>query len=216
MPFTLPRIYPITDRNISGLSHAEQVAALIEGGATLIQLREKNLSGREFFEDAKRACDIARAAGAKLLINDRVDLVMALGADGVHLGQQDLPPAEARKLLGENAIVGFSTHNIQQLSAALEMPLDYVAIGPIFATSTKTNPDPVVGLNGIRAVREIAGDRAIVAIGGITEKNLADVFEAGADSAAMIGAVLGNGSHIADAMRSFSSPVKNVLHINDV
>lgn len=201
MPVALPRIYPITDRSISGLSHAEQVAALIKGGAKLIQLREKNLSGRQFFDDAKRALDIARASGVRLLINDRVDLAMAVGADGVHLGQQDLPPAEARKLLGENAIIGFSTHNVQQFSAALEMPIDYIAIGPIFATSTKVSPHPVVGLDGIRAARAIAGDKQIVAIGGVAETNLADVFEAGADSAAMIGAVLGDASNIADNMR---------------
>jgi thiamine-phosphate pyrophosphorylase len=205
MPFTLPRIYPVTDRNISGLSHAEQVTALVEGGGRLIQLREKNLSGREFFEDAKHALFIAHAAGVKLLINDRVDLAMALGADGVHLGQADLPPVEVRKLLGENAIIGFSTHNIEQAAVALEMPIDYIAIGPVFATSTKVNPDPVVGLDGIRSVRRIADDRQIVAIGGITETSLAGVFEAGADSAAMIGTLLGNGSRIAETMHSFLS-----------
>jgi thiamine-phosphate pyrophosphorylase len=196
-----PRIYPITDRKVSGLSHTEQVERLINGGATLIQLREKDLHGRDFFEDAKRCVEIARAAGVKILINDRVDLVMALGADGVHLGQYDLPPTEARRLLGENAIIGVSTHNTLQEKDASNLPIDYIAIGPVFATSTKSNPDPIVGIEGIKDVRNIAADKTIVAIGGINESNLAEIFAAGADSAAMIGELVGDGSKIAEKIR---------------
>jgi thiamine-phosphate pyrophosphorylase len=200
---SFPRIYPITDRNLSSLSHAEQVKQLIDGGATLIQLREKELPRRDFFEDAKCGVEIARAANVKILINDRVDLAMALCADGVHLGQDDLPPAEARKLMGGNAIIGFSTHNLEQARQALKLPVDYVAIGPIFATSTKKKPDPVIGIKGIKELRKIAGDKTIVAIGGINEYNLGEVFAAGADSAAMIEAVVGAPS-IVRTMRRFS------------
>ena len=152
MPLVIPRIYPITHRKLSGLSHAEQVRALVEGGASFIQIREKEMPGGAFFEDAKRAMDIAHAAGARILINDRVDIAIAVGADGVHLGQNDLPPAEARKLLGSKAIIGYSNHNIEQAKQAIDLSIDYLAIGPIFSTSTKINADPVIGLEGIRAV----------------------------------------------------------------
>src|SRR5437762_3670766 len=114
MSLQLPRVYPITDRSISSLTHAEQVARLIEGGATFIQLREKTETPREFFADAAPALRVARDAGVTLLINDRVDIALALGADGVHLGQTDLPVIAARKLLGPKAIIGYSTHNLEQ------------------------------------------------------------------------------------------------------
>ncbi len=204
MELNLPRVYPITDRRISGLTHAEQVRALVEGGATFIQLREKQLSGRAFFEDAKEAVHIARVSGVKLLINDRVDLAMALGVDGVHLGQTDLPPAEARKLLGEDAIIGFSTHGVEQAREAVTMQIDYLAIGPIFATSTKSDHDPVVGLEGIRALRTIVGSLPLVAIGGIGEANLDSVLLAGADSAAMISGLLSK-QDISEAMKKLMS-----------
>src|ERR1700750_1762555 len=118
MSFELPKLYPITDRRLSGLSHAEQAARLIEGGAALIQLREKHLSPREFYVEAEAALKIARARGVKLIINDRADIALALGADGVHLGQDDMPPEAARALLGEGAVIGFSTHSAEQAIAA--------------------------------------------------------------------------------------------------
>ncbi len=116
----LPRIYPITDTRLSRLSHAEQVARLIEGGASLIQLRDKFSAPREFYRDAAAALQIAHAHGAKLIINDRVDIALALKADGVHLGQTDIPAAAARRLLGKEAIIGFSTHNPEQAKLTLE------------------------------------------------------------------------------------------------
>ena len=140
MAFELPKLYPITDRRLSGLSHAEQVARLCEGGARLVQLREKHLSPREFYREAEDALRVARGRGAKLIINDRADIALALGADGVHLGQDDMPPEAARALLGEGAIIGFSTHGLEQSVAAARLPVDYVAIGPVFATSSKENP----------------------------------------------------------------------------
>src|SRR5213076_1396055 len=137
---TLPKIYPITDTNISGLSHHDQVKQLIEGGATLIQLREKRASPREFFQDAREVLRIERSAGLKLIINDRVDIALAIGADGVHLGQTDLPVEAARRLLGDRAIIGFSTHNLNQAEEAVRLPIDYLAFGPIFMTATKRIP----------------------------------------------------------------------------
>ncbi|HEV7843612.1 MAG TPA: thiamine phosphate synthase, partial [Pyrinomonadaceae bacterium] len=152
MPFALPRLYPITDARLSGLSHAEQVLRLSRGGAQVVQLREKHLDARAFFREAGAALSLARELGVRLIINDRVDIALALGADGVHLGQDDLPPEAARRILGERAVIGFSTHNVEQAIAAARLPVDYLAIGPIFPTSSKENPHPTVGLDGLRRV----------------------------------------------------------------
>ena len=189
MTLRLPRIYPITDRRLSGLPHAEQVRELIAGGAGLIQLREKKLSPREFLREAATALTIARGHGVPLIINDRVDIAMAVGAAGVHLGQDDLPPKAARRLLGNQAIIGFSTHDVEQARLASDLPIDYLAVGPIFETSTKEMPDPVIGLEGLRQVRLLIRGLPLVAIGGITIHNAREVFEAGADSVAVIGAL---------------------------
>lgn len=190
----LPQIYPITDTQISGLSHAEQVIQLSNGGATFVQLREKNLSPLDFYNEAKAALTAARQNGVRVIINDRADIALALGADGVHLGQDDLPPDAARELLGDQFIIGYSTHNVAQAIAAAKLPVDYVAIGPIFPTGTKTNPDPTVGLDGLRAVREAIGSGiSLVAIGGITLEKAPVVIEAGADSVALISALLSAG-----------------------
>lgn len=190
MSFEPPRLYPITDRSLSGLSHAGQVARLCEGGARLVQLREKHLSPREFYREAEEALRVARSFGAKLIINDRADVALALAADGVHLGQEDLPPEAARSLLGEGVVIGFSTHGVAQAAEAAGLPVDYVAIGPVFATSSKERPDPVVGLEGVRRAREAVGSVPLVAIGGITAESAPEVLEAGADSVALIGALL--------------------------
>ena len=187
--FRLPLVYPITDTRISGLSHADQVGLLADGGATLVQLREKTLPSLDFYNEAKTAADL----GLTLIINDRVDVALAVNAAGVHLGQDDLPPQAARKLLGDDAIIGFSTHSVAQARLAATLPIDYIAIGPIFQTTSKANPDPVVGLDGLRAVRDVVGDIPLVAIGGITEANAAAVIDAGAESVALISALLSVG-----------------------
>ena len=190
MTLEFPKLYPVTDRRLSGLSHAEQVARLCEGGARVVQLREKRLPPREFYREALEAVRVARSFGAKLVVNDRADVALAAGADGVHLGQDDMPPGAARALLGEAALVGFSTHNVGQASEAAASPVSYVAVGPVFATSSKEKPDPVVGLEGVRRVREAARHVALVAIGGITAESAPSVLAAGADSVAVIGALL--------------------------
>ncbi len=186
----VPLVYPITDTKISGLSHADQVAILGDSGATFVQLREKNLPALDFYNEAKAALSIAAERSMTLIINDRVDVALALGASGVHLGQDDLPPELGRKLLGNDAIIGYSTHNVDQAIAAANLPVDYIAIGPIFETGTKANPDPVVGLDGLRAVRAAIGDMQLVAIGGITPATAPAVIEAGASSVALISALL--------------------------
>ncbi len=211
MRFTLPKVYPITDTRLSGLSHTEQVRRLIAGGAALIQLREKVMPPRDFYEDAAAAVAIAQAAGVTVLINDRVDIAIAAGADGVHLGQDDMPVDAARELLGPDAIIGYSTHSIEQALTAIELPVDYIAIGPVFATTTKGDTSPTVGIEGIRAVRDAIGDFPLVAIGGIDEDRLNSVIDAGADSAAMIGAIVADGAGIEARMRQIIANMHNIL-----
>jgi thiamine-phosphate pyrophosphorylase len=192
------RIYPLTDALLSGLSQAEQVIRLSDGGASLIQLREKNLPPRQFFKQAEEASHIARQRGVRIVINDRVDMALALEADGVHLGQDDFPPDVARRLLGQKAIIGVSTHSVEQARRAIRLPVDYLAIGPIFATSSKSNSEPAIGLEGLRSVREAIGDFPLVAIGGITHHNAREVLESGADALAVISALLGNSNEVTE------------------
>jgi thiamine-phosphate pyrophosphorylase len=203
--FELPKIYPITDCRITKLSHTEQVKQLIEGGAKIIQLREKFATPKEFYEDAKNAVTIANTADVRIIINDRVDIALAVKADGVHLGQDDLPPIYARKILGKDAIIGFSTHTAEQAREAAKLPIDYIAIGPIFATATKENPDKVVGIEGLNDVRKTIANFPLVAIGGITFENVSEVLQF-ADSVALISAIL-DGS-ISENMRKIIELVR--------
>lgn len=208
MQLILPKLYPITDTRLSGLTHAEQVSRLARGGASLIQVREKRLGARSFFSESEEALRLAREHGARLIINDRVDIALALRADGVHLGQDDLPPEAARRILGERAIIGFSTHNAEQAIAASRLPIDYLAIGPIFPTYSKENPDPVIGLEGLRRVRQaIPPHLPLVAIGGITLENGPEALAAGADSLAVISALLTDSSQIEAHTRAWLSRI---------
>ncbi len=204
----LPRIYPITDARLSKLSHAEQVERFIRGGARFVQLREKYAAAQDFFDDAAEALRIAQKHGVKIIINDRVDIALALGADGVHLGQDDLPPAEARKILGESAIIGFSTHNLPQAVKAIKLRVDYIAVGPIFPTKTKEKPDNVVGLEALEIIRGQIGDFPLVAIGGINLSNFHRVLDAGANSVAIIGDFLSEPDEIVTKFTEFSSKLK--------
>lgn len=201
MRLDLPKIYPITDTQLSGLSHAEQVARLIEGGASLIQLRDKMSSPREFYREAAVALKVARDHGARLIINDRVDVALALKADGVHLGQTDVPVAAARQLLGKEAIIGLSTHNAEQAKLAITLPVDYFAFGPIFPTSGKNNPDPITGVAAMKEIATIKSTLPLVAIGGITRENVLDVLKAGADAVAVIAGLLADPEKISENTR---------------
>jgi thiamine-phosphate pyrophosphorylase len=156
----------------------------------------------DFYEQAKAALAVAERSGVRIIINDRVDVALAIGAHGVHLGQDDLPPEAARELLGAPAIVGYSTHNVDQALEAVKLPIDYLAIGPIFPTTSKPDTFPVIGLKGLRAVRRAIGDFPLVAIGGITHANARDAIEAGADSVAVISALLADTNRITETTRS--------------
>lgn len=156
----------------------------------MIQIREKRASSREFYEAAAASVEIVREDGIRIIVNDRVDIAMLVEADGVHLGQDDLSPIHARELLGKDAIIGYSTHTLEQAEAAIKMPIDYLAFGPVFATSTKDDPDPVVGLEILAQIKEVAGNLPLVAIGGITSDNIHEVLKSRADSAAMIKALI--------------------------
>ncbi|HEY0348467.1 MAG TPA: thiamine phosphate synthase, partial [Pyrinomonadaceae bacterium] len=149
------------------------------------------------------AISIARSAGANVIINDRVDVAIALGADGVHLGQVDMPVAAARRLLGDNAIIGFSTHNLEQVKAALALPINYLAFGPIFPTQSKRNPDPVAGLDALSIIKSLNGRLPVVAIGGIDKSNVVGVWSAGADCAAIISAIVAEPAQITRKLRDF-------------
>lgn len=201
MDFVLPKLYPVTDVSLTELSHLEQVKRFIAGGATFIQLREKHVAPKEFYESAKTVLDYTRGTDIKIIINDRVDIALAVKADGVHLGQHDLPPACARKILGDEAIIGFSTHNLEQAVEAAELPINYIAVGPVFATKSKENPDPVVGLENLKKVREAVGDFPLVAIGGINFENFRAVIEYGADSLALISTILIPAEDISENIR---------------
>ncbi|MDQ1728715.1 MAG: thiamine-phosphate pyrophosphorylase [Pyrinomonadaceae bacterium] len=180
------QIYPLTDRQLSGMSHADQVSHLGDRGAKLVQLREKVLSPLEFYQEAEAALRVARARGIKILINDRVDIALALRADGVHLGQDDLPPDAVRRILGPNAIIGFSTHTPEQALLATTLPVDYIAIGPIFATTTKQSDNSPLGIKGVRLTRQAVKSIPLVAIGGMTLDGAAEILAAGADAVSII------------------------------
>jgi thiamine-phosphate pyrophosphorylase len=182
----LPRFYPILDAGLllrSGLSIEGFARELRAAGIRFLQYRDKDASDEVLLQ---RAAILRRIfTDCCLILNDRVPLVLSAGYDGVHVGQEDLSPADARATLGSGLIVGVSTHGESQLVRAAGSPVDYVAIGPVFATSSKQVPDPAVGLEGVRAARALT-DKPLVAIGGITRANCAAVIEAGADSVAVI------------------------------
>ncbi len=184
----LPKLYAITDCQLSNCTHEEIVQMMLAGGARLIQLRDKDVGARVMLDAARVCLKHARAAGAIVMINDRVDVALTSDADGVHLGQGDLSVEEAREILGEDKIIGVSTHSIDQFRAALETSANYIAVGPVFPTKTKENADPTVGLELVREAKALT-DRPLVAIGGIKVESAAEVIAAGADSVAVISAL---------------------------
>ena len=187
----LPRVYPILDTESLeryGIAMETAAAAFLEGGAGILQIRHKAHWTRDFFATARTVARLCRENGTPLIVDDRADFAMLLDA-GLHVGQDDLAPRDARKLIGSAATLGYSSHTMAQLAAAGGEPVDYVAIGPIFATASKRNPDPVVGVGEIRRCRSLI-EKPLVAIGGITLDNARDVWDAGADSVAIIGALL--------------------------
>jgi len=182
----LPRLYAILDA--SRFSDTPAMLSVVEelqaGGVTLLQYRNKKGNARRILEDA-RELKLRLPKSVRLIMNDRADLCVAAGFDGVHVGQEDLSPEGARRVVGPDVILGISTHNPEQLRAADSTSGDYLAIGPVFATSSKEDPDPVVGLDGVRQARVLTS-KPLVAIGGITRENARSVIEAGADAVAVI------------------------------
>lgn len=188
--FQLPRLYPILDPACFGdadgmLAAAEEIAA---AGITLLQYRNKSDNARQMLDQAR---NLRKRLGenVKLIMNDRADLCIAAGFDGLHIGQDDLFPESARRIIGSDRWLGVSTHNPEQLAEADKTAADYLAIGPIFATNSKASPDPVVGLEGVRQARELTR-KPLVAIGGITRADARSVIDAGADSVAVISDLL--------------------------
>jgi thiamine-phosphate pyrophosphorylase len=209
-----PRLYPIIDFSCFAtqpdpvwaiVRYAEE---LMSAGVTLIQLRDKSepANTRRFLSCARELRRVVTMDRATLIINDRIDLCLASDADGVHLGQDDLSPEAARRIFdqikdGKTRLIGFSTHNLAQVREADALPIDYIAIGPAFATGSKANPDPVVGLEGVRQARQVTR-KPLVAIGGITRLNCAQVKDSGADSVAVISDLLESpGKAVADFLR---------------
>lgn len=187
---TLPsRLYAIVDPLDTGRDPLDLARAMLDGGARLLQLRLKSTPTGAFLATAERLRELTAAAGATFIVNDRADVARACGADGVHVGQDDLPIEAARAVLGTAPIIGFSTHSETQLAAARARGADYLAFGPIFATTSKHQADPVVGLERLRTVRGLTNG-TLVAIGGITAATAPAALAAGADAVAVIAALV--------------------------
>ena len=192
---SVPRLYAIVDASL--FSTTEELAAfageLVAGGCTLLQYRNKSGNARVMLEQARELRRQSRAGAPaphlRLVMNDRADLCLVAEFDGVHVGQDDLSPKSVRSIIGPERWLGVSTHNPEQLQEADGTSADYLAIGPVFSTSSKDQPDPVVGLEGVRRARSLTR-KPLVAIGGITRSNAASVIEAGADSVAVISDLL--------------------------
>ena len=187
----LPRVYPILDTETlarRGCAVETAAEAMLEGGAGILQFRHKGHYSRAVFEQAERVAALARRAGALFLIDDRADIALLLDA-GLHIGQDDLPPCDARRVLGAGRILGFSTHDPEQVAAAVAEPVDYLGFGPVFATRSKQDPGPVAGLRALREAKRKAS-LPLVAIGGITRANALEVLAAGAESVALIHDIL--------------------------
>jgi thiamine-phosphate pyrophosphorylase len=190
MKIRLSPIYPITDKRVSGkASHLAIVRELVRGGATILQIRDKETPVRELLPDIRRCVEYAAKYDVQIILNDRCDLALLSGAAGAHLGQDDLPPDVARRFLGRSAILGFSTHSLLQVREANLLPVQYIGFGPIFSTATKPNHSPVVGLTGLRHACHRSA-KPVVAIGGIELEHVRPVLDAGAASAAVVSALM--------------------------
>jgi len=185
----LPPLYVILDAALLPSDPIELTIRMLDAGARLFQYRNKTSSSRELLEASQSVWFAVRQYGGRFIVNDRADIARLAGASGVHLGQDDLDVPGARMIVGTESIIGFSTHNVEQFQAAAESDADYIALGPIFATDSKANPDPAVGVDFIRRVRKLTS-KPIVAVGGITPERARQVIDAGADSVAVISDIL--------------------------
>ena len=186
----LPRLYVILDAALLTVPETECAQKLAAAGVRLLQYRDKRASARELFESSRQLSSLLIPRGVTFVVNDRADVASATEASGVHVGQEDLEAEAARTVVGTSKLVGVSTHDLEQFQRAADSSADYIAVGPVFATGTKSNPDPVVGTQFIRKVRLLT-DKPIVAIGGITLESAPEIIESGADSVAVISDILG-------------------------
>lgn len=189
MRLVLPRLYVILDSALLKRPPTEVASDLAEAGVRLMQYRDKARPAREQLRIAQEIAESMAACGVSLIVNDRPDVAVLAGARGVHVGQDDLEPEYARTIVGTERLVGVSTHNMEQFRSAMATSADYIAVGPIFATKSKVNPDPVVGIEFVKQVRALT-HKPIVAIGGITLDTARPVIEAGAESVAVISDIL--------------------------
>ena len=199
------KLYAIVDAEVlrgRGVGLREFAEGLREGGVRLVQYRGKVGSAREFLRDAAVLSEVFAGNGATLIFNDRADLAVLAGFDGVHVGQEDLSPEDAKRVIGSGRFVGVSTHTDEEVRVAELSCADYVAVGPVFATGTKADAATVVGLEGVRRARALTG-KPLVAIGGINLGNARSVIEAGADSVAVISGLMVEGRGVAEVARDF-------------
>jgi thiamine-phosphate pyrophosphorylase len=189
MRLVLPKLYVILDAALLSSSETEIAMKLADAGVRLLQYRNKNASSGELLGRSRELASALRSRGVTFIVNDRADVAALSGSDGVHLGQEDLSVEAARNLVGEKSLVGVSTHSLPQFREALTSSADYLAVGPIYPTGSKANPDPVVGIEMLRRVRGLT-ELPIVAIGGITLQRAPEVIQAGADAVAVISDIL--------------------------
>lgn len=204
-------LYLVTDRELAGdRPVAEVVAAAVRGGVTMVQLREKTLETRPFLEEARRLRALLAPHGVPLVINDRLDIALAAGADGVHVGQHDMPYADARRLLGPDAVIGLSVESTEDAREAEELDVDYLGLSPVYQTPTKADVTTQLGLEGVRAIRRLSRHR-LVGIGGLHAGNAAAVIEAGADGIAVVSAIMGasDPERAARELRGFVAAAKS-------
>jgi thiamine-phosphate pyrophosphorylase len=200
-----PRLYPIVDGETlraRGVSVVEFARGLRKAGVTLLQYRDKTADEKTIQDNAEAIGEVFEGSDAWLVMNDRSDVMMLARWHGVHVGQEDMSPTDVRVVIGDGRLVGVSTHTDEQVKAAEASRADYVAIGPVFATGTKANAAAVVGLEGVKRARALT-TKPLVAIGGITRENARSVIEAGADSVAVIGGLLGDGEPVEQVVRDF-------------
>ena len=185
------KLYLVTDRKIAGDRKMEDIVKeAAEGGVTMVQLREKDICTRDFIDLAIRLKAVLKPFGIPLLINDRVDVALASGADGVHIGQSDMPYRMARTLLGRDSIIGLSVENMEQVMAAESLDVDYLGVSPVFATPTKTDTAEPFGLEGLKKAAAVSS-HPLVGIGGMNARTAAGVMDAGADGIAVVSAIVG-------------------------
>ncbi|MCQ2348056.1 MAG: thiamine phosphate synthase [Paludibacteraceae bacterium] len=200
------RLYLVTDRELCGGRPLEKVVEeAVKGGCTMVQLREKDLCTRDFIAQARAIQQVLNGTGVPLLINDRVDVALAIGADGVHLGQSDMSPVDARRLLGPDAIIGLSIEQVEQIYAANQMPIDYVAVSPVFPTRTKLDTCTPLGLIGSRAVVE-RSVKPVIGIGGINRQTALQAMQCGLKGIAVVSDIMS-----ADCPKQVAQELKTII-----